>query len=229
MKRANIDNTLIVIPVYDSGLYLEKLFDRIESVCAGYNVLCVDDGSVDNSRDILKERNINFVSHDRNRGKGHALKTGMMYAKNNGYKFAITMDSDLQHDPRCIPNFFTTQNVEDADLVIGFRDFGLLKQNTMPFMRVMSNTMTSGIVSCVSKRNILDSQSGFRMYNLELFDENEITTDRYQMETEILFSYIHKNAVVSHVEIPIVYGGEKSHISHLRDIVNFVKVVIKEV
>jgi len=249
MKKADLRNTLIVIPVYNSGKHLEELFDRIRKSEVGgirYNILCVDDGSVDNSYHIIKKNKINNISHNKNRGKGYALKAGLTYAKVNDYKFVVTIDSDLQHDPKYISHLLLAQNIDNADLVIGFRDFKMLgcggagrsslrpyvhvgdSVDKMPFSRVISNTLTSSIVSSLSKRYIFDSQSGFRLYNLDLFDENEITTDRYQMETEILFNYINKNAIISHVEIPVIYKDEKSHISHLRDIGNFIKVIFKE-
>jgi len=249
MKKADFKNTLIIIPVYNSGQHLEELFDRIQKSEVGdirYNILCIDDGSVDDSYHIIKKNKINYISHNKNRGKGYALKAGLTYAKVNNYKFVVTIDSDLQHEPKYISHLLLAQNIDNADLVIGFRDFRMCRFKSeevsnstiyasigesvdkMPFSRVISNTLTSSIVSSLSKRNILDSQSGFRLYNLDLFDENEITTDRYQMETEILFNFINKNAIISHVEIPVIYKDEKSHISHLRDIGNFIKVIFKE-
>ena len=247
MVKADFKNTLIVLPIYNSELQLEELFRRLSAVSDGMDVLCVNDGSSDNSLDMIEKYKLNHIDLEENRGKGFALKIGLAYAKINGYKFVITIDSDLQHEPACIPNFLKTQNKENADLVIGFRDFnpfwissqtcknkihrlwkkGESEENsgTMPPMRILSNSITSFIVSSITKRNILDSQSGYRLYNLELFDEEQIETDRYQMETEILLNYIRKNAVVAHVEIPIIYNDEKSYISHFRDIVNFVKVI----
>jgi len=242
MTKACIKNTLIVIPVYNSESHLEELLLRLLAAPSSMDILCINDGSLDNSLHVIKKHGIKCINLEKNRGKGFALRTGLTYAKNNGYEFVLTMDSDLQHDPSCVPNFLKTQGKESADLVIGFRDFNPLRicsyrfvfpslgriSGNMPIMRILSNYITSCIVSCMTKQNILDSQSGYRLYNLELFEEAEIKTDRYQMETEILLNYIRKNAVIAHTEIPIIYNDEKSYISHFRDIVNFVKVIISE-
>ena len=223
MKKSDYTNTLIIVPVFDCEKHLRELLRKIKAVAPEGQILCVNDGSRDNSLYIIKQNKVKFIDLGRNRGKGYALKIGFLYAKRKGFEFALTMDADLQHDPLIIPNFIKTQNLFDADLVIGFRNFSF--QN-MPFERVFSNTITSSIVSFVSEKAIFDSQSGFRLYNLNLFDEKEIKTNKYQMETEILLQYIKKGAKISHTEIPVIYNDEKSHISHFRDIVNFVKIVL---
>jgi glycosyltransferase involved in cell wall biosynthesis len=247
MVKADIKNTLILIPVYNSGKQLKELLKRIrkaiaticeqtrlprlstseqskESLAMTGTVLCINDGSRDNSLEVIQDSEVNYISLYRNKGKGHALRIGFDYAKVNDYKYVLTIDSDLQHDPAVIPNFFKTQNKTGADLVIGFRRFSF---KNMPFARVLSNTITSKMVSFKTSREILDSQSGYRLYNLDFYLGHEIKTDRYQMETEILLNYLRKRAKVAHVEIPVIYRDEKSNISHLRDIGDFLKVVFQ--
>ena len=225
MKKSEIKNTLILVPVYDCEKHLEELFQRIFLVSRECHILCINDGSKDNSLQIIKRNGIKYIDLGRNNGKGYALKMGFLYAKRHGFDFVITMDGDLQHDPAFIPNFIETQNVFNAGLVIGFRKFSFKK---MPFERVFSNSITSSIVSRKTGAKILDSQSGYRLYDLSYFDEKEIKTTRYQMETEILLKYIKKGAKVYHTEIPVIYKDEKSNISHLRDIVNFANVIFRK-
>jgi glycosyltransferase involved in cell wall biosynthesis len=190
------------------------------------NVLCVNDGSLDNSLEIIHNYKCQCIDYSRNMGKGYALKQGFIYAKDKNFNFVITLDSDLQHKPESINDFFITQNHENADMVIGYRRF---KINTMPISRYLSNKLTSFIVSIICKKTILDSQSGYRLYNLELFNPDEIKSNRYQMETEIILNYVIKKAIISYVEIPIIYNNEISHISHLRDIINFIKIILERV
>lgn len=226
MVKANFKNTLIVIPVYNSSSHLSELFDFFKIHNPELSLLCVNDGSTDDSLDIIQKYIVNGISFKENRGKGFVLKTGLKYAKDNGYQFVITIDSDLQHDPSYIKNFIKTQNIENSDLVIGFRKFSLDK---MPVARIFSNKITSFIISYLTGNEIFDSQSGYRLYNLDLFVFDEIHTERYQMETEILLNYLKKRAMISHTEIPVIYKNEKSNISHLRDIKNFIKVILKEI
>ena len=221
--KSNLENTLIVIPVYNSARYITRLYQKISNIYQNHHLLFINDGSTDRSLEIIKILQLNAIDIKKNKGKGYALKAGFDYAKENNFKFVITIDSDLQHDPCYLPNFFITQNIENADLVIGFRNFSF---HNMPFARVMSNTITSSIVSYKTGTHIMDSQSGYRLYNLDYYDKRHIKTDKYQMETEILLNYIQKKAKIAHTEIPVIYGEENSSISHLRDIMNFIKLII---
>jgi len=223
--KANVKNTLLVVPVFNSAAHLSELFYRIFEQSEKCQVLCINDGSTDNSIDIIKQHSVRYIDYEKNYGKGYALKMGMVYAKRNGYNFVLTIDSDLQHDPAVMINFIKTQRKQDSDLVIGYRRFNMFN---MPFMRFMSNYITSSIVSGVVKQGILDSQSGFRLYNLDFFHEDDVYSERYQMETEILLRYAKNDAKISYTEIPVIYSNEVSNINNTRDITNFVKVIWKE-
>jgi len=226
MPKANVRNTLFLIPVYNCALHLSELFLKIFTISQKCHILCINDGSTDNTLEIIKHHSVKYINFENNSGKGYALKVGMQYAKKNGYKFVLTLDGDLQHDPLSIMNFFIAQRREESDLVIGYRPFSF---RNMPISRVCSNYLTSCIVSLITKRDILDSQSGFRLYNLELFDNTDIYSDRYQMESEILINYCKAKARISYAEIPVIYNSEKSNISHFRDVINFIKVCLKEI
>ena len=221
--KSDFSNTLILVPVYNCEKHLDELFTCINKVSKDIHVLCINDGSNDNSLNIIKRNRISYIDLGSNRGKGYALKVGFLHAKRKGYKYIITLDGDMQHDPLYIPNFIQAQNLFEANLVIGFRDFSF---KNMPFSRVLSNYITSSIVSYKSDIKVLDSQSGYRLYDLDFFNVKEIKTTRYQMETEILLNYIKKGAKIFHTEIPVIYKDEKSNISHFRDITNFVKVIL---
>jgi glycosyltransferase involved in cell wall biosynthesis len=225
MTKANIDNTLIILPVFNCANTIADLLTKILSLYEKISILCINDGSTDNSLDIIKNYDVEILHSNENHGKGKALKMGFNYAQINNFKFVLTLDGDLQHDPHFIYRFFTTQNIENSDLVIGLRRFSFLN---MPFDRVCSNYLTSKIVSYITNYHILDSQSGYRLYNIDLFNEYKIYNDRFQMETELLFDFCKKYAKISYVEIPVIYNNEKSNISHLRDIKNFIKACLDE-
>ena len=149
---ATPENTLIIIPVYNSYTHLIKLHQEIYKAMPNCNLICVDDGSTDLSLEIIKILRINYISLESNMGKGFALKTGMSYAQENNYQYVITLDSDLQHDPAFLRNFFLVCNKEKADIVIGFRSFSF---KNMPFPRVFSNYLTSLILSQKTGKFIL--------------------------------------------------------------------------
>ena len=223
--KADWQNTAVVIPVYNSEEYLAELFERIFRFFSKEQVFAVNDASTDNSAQICRSRQINLIDIKKNTGKGNALQSGFGEAFQKGFRFAFSIDSDLQHKPEDFPAFFDKQNEEEADLVIGKRDFCLSK---MPFPRICSNTTTSKIVSIFTQQKILDSQSGFRLYNLEAIHDFNFRTKRYQFETEVIIKIAKVGGLIDFVPIDTIYSGQKSHISHLRDIKNFVNIVLHE-
>ena len=223
--KADWKNTAVVVPIYNSEKYLPELFTRIMEYFPSRNIFAVNDASEDNSNNICKKIGVKLIDLKVNCGKGNALQIGFKAAIEEGYKFAFTIDSDLQHKPEDFPNFIQKQNEFDLELVIGKRDFSHKK---MPFHRICSNTLTSWVVSRASKQKILDSQCGFRLYNLEIMEGMKFQTKRYQFETEIILKIAKKNGLVSFIPIETIYDGQKSYISGMRDIKNFIKIVLYE-
>ena len=222
--KATWQNTAIIIPIYNAASHLEELFGRIFQMNKTADIIAVNDGSADKSSDICKNTNVDLVDFKRNCGKGKALQIGFNRALAKGMKFAISLDSDLQHRPEKIPEFLSVQNRLNADMIIGKRNFTL---SNMPLSRIMSNFLTTKIVSAVIGQKIFDSQSGYRLYHLSLIKKMEFESKRFQFETEILLKFAKHRAKFGFVNIETIYGNEKSNISHWRDIKNFVEIVLK--
>ena len=223
--KADWKNTAVVVPIYNSEKYLPELFKRIMEYFPLESIFAVNDASEDNSLNVCKTIGVKLVDLKINCGKGNALQIGFKAAIKEGYEFAFTIDSDLQHKPEDFLNFIQQQNKLDLELVIGKRDFSHKK---MPFHRICSNTLTSWVVSRTSKQKILDSQCGFRLYNLEILEGMEFQTKRYQFETEIILKIAKKNGKVGFIPIETIYEGQESYISGMRDIKNFIKIVLFE-
>ena len=224
--KADYINTAVIVPVYNSSVYLEELVSRISKFFSIHNIYIINDGSTDNSGKICLDLKVNVINFLHNSGKGAALNAGFIQARKDGFAFAFSIDSDLQHNPEFIPEFIEQQNRTNADLIIGVRDFNLRK---MPVTRILSNCLTTMIVSFFIGKKIQDSQSGYRLYNLLKFEDVVFHTKRYQFETEILFKIAKCKGIFDFVKIETIYNGQKSHISHLRDIFNFIKIVNYEI
>ncbi|MEA1973115.1 MAG: glycosyltransferase family 2 protein [Candidatus Cloacimonadota bacterium] len=227
MKKAKIENTAVIIANYNHGKYIKKLVSDINQFFPFPHIYIVDDCSTDNSLRIIESlisKKINILKHKRNFGKGATIKTGFYQTIEDGFDFAITIDADLQHQPKYLTQFMKKQNNRNSQLVIGARDICFKK---MPFMRVLSNKITSSIVSIVTQRKILDSQSGYRLYDLSSFNLNKLVSNRYQFETEIILEIVKNSGRINFVDIETIYSGEISHISHLRDIKYFIEVIVK--
>ncbi len=224
MSKATVENTAVIIPIYNSVEYLETLFNRISTYIPRSHIIAVDDGSSDHSGHLCEQLGVKLISFPKNRGKGSALQAGFDEAIQAGFDYAFTIDSDLQHLPESIPRFFRKINAVSADLIIGKRDFSIKK---MPFPRILSNQICSLFVSLLSAQRVYDSQCGYRLYKLEKIKKLKLKSTRYQYETEIILELSRYLGKIDYVCIDTIYDGEKSYISHVRDIKNFVKLMTK--
>ncbi len=162
--KAEIANTAVIIPVYNAANHLPELYRQLLVYFPASQLIFINDCSTDNSGDICRSFESNYYELSENKGKGAALQAGFKLALEQGYEFAFSIDSDLQHDPAETSAFLKRQQETNADMIIGKRDFN----KTMPWQRIFSNSTTSNIVSIVTKQKIYDSQSGYRMYRLDL-------------------------------------------------------------
>ena len=224
--KADWKNTAVIVPIYNSSKYLKELFGRIFEFYPAESVYAINDASTDNSAKICETSGVNLINIPINKGKGNALNIGFKEAITDEFKFAFSIDSDLQHKPEDFPGFLEKQNKDEIDLLIGRR---MLSKTKMPFMRVCSNSITSKIVSIFTKQKILDSQCGFRLYNLDSIKDFKFRTKRYQFETEVILELAKADGKTGFIDIETIYDGQKSYISHLRDIMNFIKIIIYEI
>lgn len=149
-------NVIIIIPVFNE----ENNIKDIASKALKYgDVFVVDDGSTDSTKENARSSGAKVISHENNRGKGSAIKTGIKEALKYPYKVFIFLDGDDQHDPNLIPNFI--EKMDSCDIVIGSRFLkGELKN--MPIQRRLSNLITTKLIFFIAEHHLTDSQSGFR-------------------------------------------------------------------
>lgn len=186
-------------------------------------VIAVNDGSTDGSENIIElNDNIILLNINTNYGKGYALKEGFIKSIELKSDYTVTIDGDLQHPPELIPKLL--KEINFYDLIIGSRKREI---KTMPFQRIMSNGITSYLLSIKTGQNIKDSQSGFRLYKTN--NLNKILTDNkgYEAESEILIKAARVGLKIGSVEIPTIYNQSKSKIKPFEAILGFIKVLIK--
>ncbi|MCF7912484.1 MAG: glycosyltransferase family 2 protein [Candidatus Cloacimonetes bacterium] len=221
-ENACLANTALILPVYNSARHLPILIPQLLEIVPPHQIIAVNDGSQDDSANICRNLQVNLLNFDHNQGKGAALLAGMKHAQKLGFLFAFTLDSDEQHNPRHIPQFLSSQNSIAAGIVLGKRKFD---SSLMPWQRICSNKLTSFLVSIAIRKKISDSQCGYRLYYLEPIMQLNLKTKRYQFETEILLKMADLSYRIAETDVDTVYGNETSHINHLRDITNFVKIL----
>lgn len=119
---------IVIIPSYNNGKTLADVIESVRSYAP--DILVVNDGSTDETAGILsQEANLQVITHPANRGKGVALKHGLCHAKAQGFRYAITIDSDEQHFASDIPSFIEAIEKEPDTLLVGSRN---LASDNMP-------------------------------------------------------------------------------------------------
>ncbi len=212
-----------IIPAYMTGPGLLKVLEGASGALGKENVLVVDDGSPDDYPTQAARLGYNVVRHDRNMGKGEALKTGFAWALAHGYSGVVTLDGDGQHDPGLIPEFLNKARETGADIVVGSR---MRDVRTIPIVRVFVNRFTSWVVSRAAGQRIEDSQSGFRYISARVLEAVQLECSRYDLESEILVKAARKGFSIDSIPIPTVYGEEKSSIKPLKDALCFWRLVL---
>lgn len=199
---------ITIIPAYNE----EKAIESVVTCALKYSdVLVVDDGSGDSTHDRAKSAGAKIVKHEKNMGKGAAIKSGLKEALNDDYDVLILLDGDGQHNPDCIPSFIS--NMDGNELIIGSR-FKNGNPENMPVWRKLSNKITTNLIKFVTGYKLTDSQSGFRAISRDaagLF--LDIKYDDYVYESEMLYKASEHEIKVSEAPIPCTYGDEKSYVT----------------
>ena len=218
--------TGVLIPAFDAAHTLGRLLDDLQPLVAVDNIVVVDDGSTDQTSVTAKHAGAVVLSHAVNKGKGAALRTGFQYIlSSTKYDSIITMDADLQHDPKDVPKFLTAWQLGKSDLIVGYRK---RLGSGMPVHRILSNAITSALVSARTGVRIRDSQSGFRMIGRDVLSSIEVQSDGYEAETEFLIKAARKGFRISGVPIATIYSGAPSHMTHWKTTKRFLQVLLKE-
>lgn len=208
-----------VIPFFNEKNTLQVVIDKTLPFCD--TIIAVNDGSTD---DFLRHVRINekiiLISNRKNEGKGFSLSRGMKKSIELHSDITVTLDADLQHPSEYIPRIL--EALHKYDIVVGNR-LGNLKK--MPLQRIISNKLTSLLLSLKLQQVIADSQCGFRAYKTNILREILPVSKGFEAETEILINAAKKNYRIGFVEIPTIYGIGNSKIRSLETIKGFLKVL----
>jgi glycosyltransferase involved in cell wall biosynthesis len=211
-----------VLPAYNAALHIGPLVRAVRRL--GLDAIVIDDGSTDATARQAAGAGARVVSHARNLGKGRALRTGFAQALRDGYTRVVTMDSDGQHDPADIPRLL--EAAETALVVIGDRR---IDRHRMPPARRATNRLMSAIVSRVAGQSIPDTQCGFRCLHRSALERFSLTTDRYELETELLLQAAAAGCRIASVPVRTIYQEQVSGIRPLPDAWRFLRLLARHV
>ncbi len=213
--------TCVIIPVYNNAGTIKDVVRRTLRFCK--DVIVVDDGSTDGSSGFLSELGAVVVRYEENRGKGYALKTGFKEAKARGFERAITIDADGQHFPEDIPVFAAQANERPDAMLVGSRD---LRMENMPGGNTFANKFSNFWFRLQTGVNLPDTQSGFRLYQLNRIGRLNFLTYRYEAELELLVFQCWKGVPMIPVGIKVYYPPEWERVTHFRPFMDFFRISV---
>ena len=188
--------TLAVIPAYNEETTIADVLKRTRPFVT--KMVVIDDGSSDATAAIAKQEGAIVVSNVMNRGLGAAIGTGFEAAKNFGADMLITLDADGQHDPKEIPIFIKAVE-EGADAVVGSRMLTGFKG--MPWYRRIAQLIGNVVTFVLFGMWVTDSQSGYRAFTKNAFEQIHIRTNRMEVSSELIAEI--KRNQLAYKEVPI--------------------------
>jgi len=210
----------VIIPTYNNEKTLKEVIEGV--LLYTKNIIVVNDGSSDNTLEILKEfSHLIQIHFAKNKGKGIALRKGFIKAIEEGYHYAITIDSDGQHYPDDIPVFIDELENDRKVLLIGSRN---MKHDSVPKNSSFGNSFSNFWFWAETGIKLTDSQSGFRLYPLEIIDKIKFYTSKFEFEIESIVRVAWRGFDVRNVPIKVLYNEER--VSHFRPITDFVRISI---
>jgi glycosyltransferase involved in cell wall biosynthesis len=175
----------VVLPAYNEAAAIGSVIRQIRTITLSgieKEILVVDDGSRDGTADIARAEGAHVVRHMVNRGLGGALGTGLEAARRRGADILITCDADGQHAPEDIIQVVDPILKGKADAVIGSR---MVNSRGMPMTRRLANRMANLITYVLYGIKTTDSQSGLRAFSRTALERIRITTNTYEVSSEI--------------------------------------------
>ncbi|MCH2183278.1 MAG: bifunctional glycosyltransferase family 2/GtrA family protein [Mariniblastus sp.] len=182
----------VVLPCYNEQRTLRRCLDRLLAAFEsrpelGLEVIVIDDGSVDRSLAIAREyaRNhpqVSVHSHDRNQGKGAALRTGFKLATGD---WVAIQDADLEYDPHDLVRLLEPLESGDADVVYGSRFLNAGAHRVLYFWHSLGNKFLTTLSNMFTDMNLTDMETCYKVFRREVLEEMEIEEDRFGFEPEI--------------------------------------------
>lgn len=196
----------VIVPVYNERQTIEEVIRRIRAIDLGLGkeIVIVDDGSTDGTREILESLNqpgTRVVFHDKNRGKGAALQSGFAQAEGD---IVLVQDADLEYDPRDYPTLLEPILDGRADVVYGSRFLGG-PHRVLFFWHYVGNRFLTTFSNMLSNLNLTDMETCYKVFRHDVLRKIKLKSPRFGFEPEITIKLAKLRCRI--YEVPISYSG----------------------
>lgn len=196
----------VVIPVYNEVRTIAEIVTRVQSVALEKEIIIVDDGSTDGTQNRLKDidqsqNNVKIVYHDRNQGKGAALRTGFESVSGD---IIIIQDADLEYDPKEYPKLLEPLLDGRAEVVYGSRFIGGAHR-VLFFWHYVGNKALTLLSNVMNNINLTDMETCYKAFKSQILKDISIKSNRFGYEPEFTAKVAKKGFRI--YEVPISYNG----------------------
>ncbi len=200
-------NVSVIIPCFNEKTTIESIVEAVRAVGIVHEILIVDDGSTDGTRDILPRYQddplVRVIYHDHNQGKGAAVRTGFQEAKG---EVLIIQDADLEYDPREYPSLLKPIEEGKVKIVYGSRFLGGPRK-TMFFWNMVANRGLTLITNLLYNSILSDMETCYKVFRVEVVRDLKLRSRRFEFEPEITAKVLKRGYRI--YEVPISYNGRE--------------------
>lgn len=212
----------MLIPTYNNDHALGDVIDGVLQYTD--QIIVVNDGSTDGTATILANYpQIKVHTFPQNQGKGKGLRVGFQLAVEAGYRYAITIDSDGQHKPKDLPVFMEAIQQQPNSLIVGARN---MEQSSVPGTSSFGHKFSNFWYWVETGIKLEDTQSGYRLYPVELLKNFTWLTPKYEFEIEVLVRAAWGGIDVFSVPVEVYYAPPETRVSHFRKGADFTRISI---
>jgi len=194
----------VIIPVFNEVQNIREILARVQATGLAWEIVIVDDGSTDGTREILKELDgkdkIRVILHEKNQGKGAAVRTGFAHAKGDVF---LIQDADLEYDPRDYPAILKPIEEGIADVVYGSRFLGAPRRSTM-FWHMIANKLLTLATNLLYNNILTDMETGYKVFRREVLDGITLHSNSFNFEPEFTAKILKKKVRI--FEVPITFN-----------------------
>jgi len=197
----------IIIPVYNEAATIREVLARVRSAEIEKEIVVVDDGSTDGTRDLLQEdkgEDLRLIVHKRNQGKGCAIRTGLQHATGD---YVLIQDADLEYDPADYALLLKPVQRGKATVVYGSRFLG--EHKAMLFWHSVGNRLLTLITNVLYDSTLTDMETCYKLIPSDLIKGIPLRAQRFDFEPEITAKILKRGHRI--YEVPISYAGREVH------------------